>query len=183
MLHATEEHKHRAACHFLLSFRTCGPQSESGPRRSPIWTWTYSQYIIEVLKILTGRLCFDCYRLSGSRHPLTNFMWVKPSHVMLLSQSNLCIPGDKHCDSEYRQMKEVRSEWQTERRNLTWGETETEMLFSKIRYFIVRCTIFEKLFYLLSLLFLNAALRNDKKILPKCFWNVLSLFDLTVSSW
>ena len=37
-------------------------------------------------------------------------------YVMLLSQSNLCIQGAKHWDSEYRQMKEVRREWQTERR-------------------------------------------------------------------
>ena len=34
---------------------------------------------------------------------------------MLLSQSNLCIPVDKHCDSKYRQMKEVESEWRMKR--------------------------------------------------------------------
>ena len=32
-----------------------------------------------------------------------------------------CIPGNKHCDSEYKQMKEVKSEWQRETREL---ETE-----------------------------------------------------------
>lgn len=48
--------------------------------------------------------------VNGSGKPLTNCMPVKPSHVMLLSQSNLCITGDKQCDSEYRQMKDVRSE-------------------------------------------------------------------------
>ena len=37
-LHETEDRDQRVACHFLLSFRTGGPWSRSGPRCHPIQT-------------------------------------------------------------------------------------------------------------------------------------------------
>lgn len=40
-------------------------------------------------------------QLGVSENSLTNCMRVKPSQVMLLRRSNLCIPGGKHCDSEH----------------------------------------------------------------------------------
>ena len=52
---------------------------------------------------------------------------------MLLRQSHLCIPGDKHLDFEYRQMKKVRSKWQTERRVSNAGRVDRETGFSKKR--------------------------------------------------
>ena len=48
-------------------------------------------------------------------------------HVMLVSQSNLCIPYDKHYNCEYRQMKEVRSESQMERQGEKTETSELEM--------------------------------------------------------
>lgn len=92
-------------CHF--------GQADHGmsPRPHPIWTWTFSHLITEVFEILTGRFYFDWHRrFSRSGNPLTNCMRIKPSHLTLLGQSNLCIPGNRHCDSECRQTKEVRSE-------------------------------------------------------------------------
>ena len=164
-----------------------------------LYTWTYSQWIIEVFKILMGHFYFDHHhQFSGSGNPLTNNMRVKPSHVMLLSQSNLCIPGDEHCGSEHWRMKEwvtdgETSEPETENHNPTWrlinvpqtrlifdqfektltdgevvqessswnllgGKQKQKCCFSEIKFFILRCTILKKLFYLFSpFLFLNAA--------------------------
>ena len=43
-------------------------------------------------------------------------MRVKPSHVILLSQSSLCIPGSKHCNYTVQTTRELEVEKTVERK-------------------------------------------------------------------
>lgn len=105
-IHETEDCHQRVACQFLLSFWILvsgGPSPDSDPvlyGPGPIDN-QLSKYLKcwRGASILTGASSLN---FSGSGNPLTNCMRVKPSHAMLLSLSDLCIPGSKHCDSEHR---------------------------------------------------------------------------------
>ena len=127
--------------------------------------------------ILTGAAFLD---FSESVNPLTNCMRAKPSLEMLHSQSNLCIQGDKHCDSDRQwdvwasdnqKNNSVWSSWRANEFspshldfwpiqkaiywwkgflgvhewsnwNLTWGgKRNRNVIFQKLLFFILRCTI------------------------------------------